>query len=116
VGPQGQLITAPAVATVFSAVNAYQWVRRFQLQEQAGNVLLLLVEPHREPLASQQTELIGQMEALAGSSYEVKLELRDALPLAPSGKHQHVIPLARPAGAAPGTRAVVDQGHRQTTR
>lgn len=97
VGPQGQLITAPVVAGTVALANGYEWVRRFQLREQEGNVLLFLVEPHREPLEAQRNDLIAKLASMAGPRFTVRLELRDELPLTPSGKYQYVVPLAQPS-------------------
>jgi phenylacetate-CoA ligase len=93
IGPDGQLFTTPTVAAIFTAANAYQWVRRFQVREQPDSRILILVEPHTAPRDSQRRELLAEMARAFGSTYEFILEMQDSLPLAPSGKYQYVVPL-----------------------
>jgi hypothetical protein len=76
-------------------------VRRFQLREQENNILQLLVQPACDPLPSQVDALQTQLKRVVGASFTVELEFRDDLPLAPTGKYQHVVPLpAHGHGAA----------------
>jgi phenylacetate-CoA ligase len=100
VGPQGELITAPMIAGAITAASAYQWVRRFQLREQENNILQLLVQPACDPLPSQVDALQTQLKQAVGASFTVELQLRDDLPLAPTGKYQHVVPLPAQGHAA----------------
>ena len=93
VGPNGELITAPLVSSALSAAKAYQWVGRFQLREQGSSHLRLLVEPIRDPLPAQIEAVMSQLTMTVGPSYRIDLELREELPLAPSGKYQYVVPL-----------------------
>jgi phenylacetate-CoA ligase len=102
-GPKGEQITAPLVSSALSAANAYRWVSRFQLREQESNCLRLLVVPSSDPLPAQVEVLMSQLTTTVGPSYRIDLELREDLPLAPSGKYQYVVPLpASPGSQGPG--------------
>jgi phenylacetate-CoA ligase len=97
VAHDGRLLTTPTIAAIFTAAQAYQWVRRFQVREQENNVLLVLVEPHHEATGKQTRDLLAEMSKVFGPGYTVQLELRDEIPLAPSGKYQFLVPLSRSA-------------------
>jgi hypothetical protein len=64
--------------------------------------LVLLVESHREPRPRQIESLVAELARIAGPGYKIGVEMRDELPLAPSGKYQYVVPLPRP-GRTTGT-------------
>lgn len=95
VAPDGRLFTGPTIGSIFKAARAYEWVRRFQVRECEGNVLLVLVESHHEPTETQTRTLLGEMSKVFGPDYSFKLEILDEIPLAPSGKHQSLVPLTR---------------------
>lgn len=95
VGPGGELYTAPTVGSIFKAARAYEWVRRFQVREQEGRLLLILVEAHSEPSTARMEDLLGEMQKTFGPAYTFRIEVRDEIPLAPSGKYQFLVPLSR---------------------
>jgi phenylacetate-CoA ligase len=95
VGPRGELFTTPTVAGIFTAASAYRWVRRFQVQEQEDRMLLILVEVLHEPQPTQTRSLLAEMGKVFGPAYRFRIEVRDELPLAPSGKYQYLVPLAQ---------------------
>ena len=97
VGPDGRHFTAPTIGSIFKAARAYEWVRRFQVREQEGNVLLILVEPHHDGTETQIQHLLAEMSKVFGPDYSFQLEILDEIPLAPSGKYQFLVPLARSA-------------------
>jgi hypothetical protein len=82
------------MGSIFKAARAYEWVRRFQVREEKNYLILILVEPHREPSEAQTGNLLAEMEKIFGAPYSFKLEMRDELPLAPSGKYQYLVPLS----------------------
>jgi phenylacetate-CoA ligase len=95
VGPAGETFSTPTVAAAFTAARAFRWVRRYQVREQANYKLLILVEPVRDPEPSQTATLIAEMGKVFGPAYTFEIELREELPLAPSGKYQYLVPLPR---------------------
>lgn len=99
VGPGGEVFSTPTVAAAFTAARAFRWVRRFQVREQENYELLILVEPVRDPEPSQTATLIAEMSKVFGPAYTFGIELREELPLAPSGKYQYLVPLARSAAS-----------------
>jgi phenylacetate-CoA ligase len=102
VGAGGRLITTPVVGYALGLAGADEWVRRFQLREQENRKLVLLVELHREPRPRQIESLVAELARIAGPGYKIGVEMRDELPLAPSGKYQYVVPLPGP-GRTTGT-------------
>jgi phenylacetate-CoA ligase len=100
VGADGRSITTPVVGYALGLAGADEWVRRFQLREQENRKLVLLVEPHRQPRRRQIESLVAQLARIAGPGYRIDIEMRDALPLAPSGKYQYVVPLPKSGPAA----------------
>ena len=95
VGPGGELYAAPTVGSIFKAARAYEWVRRFQVREQEGRELLILVEIHCEPSPAQRQDLLDQMHRIFGPAFTFRIEVRDELPLTPAGKYQFLVPLSR---------------------
>jgi hypothetical protein len=93
----GRLITAPLLASSFGACRAYDWARRFQVQEREGGVLCVLVVAARLPTEAERRALIGQLREVTGGEFTIELEFRDELPLAPTGKFQYVVPAAQKA-------------------
>jgi phenylacetate-CoA ligase len=94
VSPDGRLFTAVTMGSIFKAARAYEWVRRFQVREEENYLILILVEPHREPSEAQTGNLLAEMEKILDAPYSFRLEMRDELPLAPSGKYQYLVPLS----------------------
>jgi phenylacetate-CoA ligase len=90
--PGGRLITAPLLASAFGACGAYDWARRFQVQERENGTLCALVVPSRVPDESERHALLQSLRDVTGGAFALELELRDDLPLAPTGKFQYVIP------------------------
>jgi phenylacetate-CoA ligase len=93
--PSGGLITAPLLASAFGFSSAYDWARRFQVREEEGGALRVLVECHRPPSAEQRARLLDQLKDVTAHEYELRLELQNELALAPTGKFQYVVPLTR---------------------
>ena len=96
----GRLITAPLLASAFGACGAYDWVRRFQVREQENGVLCAIVVPGRLPTESERQTLLRQLRDVTGGEFTIELELRDELPLAPTGKFQYVVPAREKSQAA----------------
>jgi phenylacetate-CoA ligase len=92
-GSGGRLITAPLLASAFGACGAYDWVRRFQVREHENGVLCALVAPKRPPDEMERRALLHRLHEVTGGEFVIELELRDELPLAPTGKFQYVVPL-----------------------
>lgn len=95
VAPDGRIFTAPTFGSIFKAARAYEWARRFQVRERDDHVLQILVEPRGEPSAAHKQDLLAEMTRILGDPYRFRLEMREEIPLAPSGKYQFVVPLPR---------------------
>lgn len=100
-GSRGELVTAPLVAAAVGQSGAHDWSRRFQLRETETGELRLLVEATRTPGAAERRSLLEGVQALIGPGHSVGLEIVPSLPLAPSGKFQHVVPRAAGRGQRP---------------
>jgi phenylacetate-CoA ligase len=102
----GALITTPFVTSLFGRVDAHEWVRHFQVREEPGRQLRFLLDVRRTPSAAQHHELRHLVETALGREFRVEFELVDWIPNAPSGKLQHLVPLARwpPGGPIPPRR------------
>lgn len=96
VGARGELITGPLVAAAFGQCGAYGWTRRFQLREDEGGTLRLLVQTTRAADPVERRALVEHVQALVGTQYRVALEMTASLPLAPSGKFLYIVPQAQP--------------------
>jgi hypothetical protein len=70
-------------------------VRRFQVREQENGVLRALVEPKRLPDETERRTLLHRLHEVTGGEFAIELELRDELPLAPTGKFQYVVPVPK---------------------
>jgi phenylacetate-CoA ligase len=92
--PDGALITTPVITNLFGRARAYQWVRRFQVREEPGHRLCLLLEARRPPSEAQRHTLIRTVQSGLGPEFQVALEIVDRIPVAPSGKLQLLVPLA----------------------
>jgi phenylacetate-CoA ligase len=93
--PGGRLITAPLLASAFGACGAYEWVRRFQVQEKEGSSLCARIVTFRLPEDGERSALVQALQDVTGGSFKIELELCDELPLAPTGKFQYVVPKTR---------------------
>jgi phenylacetate-CoA ligase len=91
-GSAGRLITAPLLASAFGACGAYDWVRRFQVREQPNRILRVLIAPKRPPDQTERRALLRELHEVTNGEFAIELELRDELPLAPTGKFQYVVP------------------------
>jgi phenylacetate-CoA ligase len=94
-GPNGALITTPVITTLFGRAQAYEWVRRFQVREEADRRLRILLDTRLPPSESQRNALAQLLQAGVGDEFHVVLEIVDQIPTAPNGKLQFLVPLAR---------------------
>jgi phenylacetate-CoA ligase len=93
--PDGALITTPVITNLFGRARAYEWVRRFQVREEPDHRLRFLLEARRPPSEAQHHTLIRTLQSGVGPDFQVALEFVDQIPVAPSGKLQLLVPLAR---------------------
>jgi phenylacetate-CoA ligase len=93
--PDGALITTPVITHLFGRAQAYEWVRRFQVREEPGHLLHILLEARRPPSEAQRHTLLRTVGSGVGPDFQVALELVDQIPVAPSGKLQLLVPLSR---------------------
>ena len=98
--PSGGVIVTPMVTGLFGRANAYEWVRSFQVREEAGSGLRVLIEARRPPTVEQRRTLLRSLESELGADLSIALEMVDRIPPAPSGKLQFLVPLPRSAGLA----------------
>jgi phenylacetate-CoA ligase len=90
----GAHITTPFITSLFGRVDAHEWVRRFQVREEAGHRLRFLLDVRRQPTASERLRLQNSVVTALGQGFHVGFEFVDNIPNAPSGKLQYVVPLA----------------------
>jgi phenylacetate-CoA ligase len=90
----GALITTPYVTSLFGRVDAHDWVRKFQVREAPGRRLRFLLDVRRPPSPEQHHRLRHSVESALGRDFQIELEFVDAIPNAPSGKLQYLVPLA----------------------
>jgi len=93
--PDGGLIVTPLITNLFGRAKAYEWVRQFQVREEAGRRLCVLLEVRRPPSEAQRNTLAQLLQSGVGSDFRIVLELVDQVPLAPTGKLQFLVPLPR---------------------
>ncbi len=93
--PSGALITTPLITSLFGRAAAHTWVRRFQVREEPGRHLRFLVDARQPPSESQRHTLTEIVESSVGADFEIAIELVDQIPMAPNGKLQFLVPLAR---------------------
>ncbi|MGH3995238.1 MAG: hypothetical protein ACRDSN_22585, partial [Pseudonocardiaceae bacterium] len=67
----------------------------FQVREEPGRQLRLLLDVRQAPSAAQWNRLTEMMESGVGPEFGVAIEIVDQIPAAPSGKLQFVVPLAK---------------------
>jgi hypothetical protein len=92
--PNGAPITTPFITSLFGRVDAYDWVRRYQVREEPGHGLRFLLSVRGEPSESQRNRLTESINAAVGGDFRVTFEYVDDIPAAPSGKLQYLVPLA----------------------
>jgi phenylacetate-CoA ligase len=97
--PDGAPITTPFITSLFGRVDAHDWVRRYQVREEAGRRLRFLISPRRPPTEAQHAALIRSVHTGIGKDFGVTFDFVDEIPAAPSGKLQYLVPL-RPAPPA----------------
>jgi phenylacetate-CoA ligase len=91
----GALISGPFIARLFSHARAYEWVRRFQVREEPGRQLRVLLDARQPPSEAQHNALAQEMQLGVGPDFQIVLEIVDQIPIAPNGKLQFIVPLAR---------------------
>lgn len=94
-GADGALITTPVITSLFGRAQAYAWVRRFQVREEPGHVLRVLLEIRRPPSEVQHDTLAQLLQSGVGRGFQIVLEIVDQIPMAPNGKLQFLVPLKR---------------------
>ncbi len=93
--PDGALITTPVITNLFGRAQAYEWVRRFQVREEPGHHLRVLLEARLSPSEAQRHTLTQAVQSGVGPDFQVTLEIVDQIPMAPNGKLQLLVPVAR---------------------
>jgi phenylacetate-CoA ligase len=91
----GGLITTPLITNLLGRARAYEWIRRFQVREEQGRRLRILIDARRPPSEAQRHSLTETLQSGVGADFRIALELVDEIPNAPSGKLQFLVPLAR---------------------
>ncbi|HUF35735.1 MAG TPA: hypothetical protein VMN37_07275 [Gemmatimonadales bacterium] len=94
--PGGSLIITPVITSLFGKAQAYEWVRGFQVREEPGRRLRVLLDARRPPTEAQRDALTGVLLSELAPDFSIELELVDAIPRAPSGKLQFLVPLPEP--------------------
>jgi phenylacetate-CoA ligase len=92
--PAGGVIVAPVMTGLLGRAKAYEWIRAFQLREETGLRLRLLLDVRRPPTEEQRRALEESLRSELGD-FAIAFEQVDAIPLAPSGKRQFMVPLPR---------------------
>jgi phenylacetate-CoA ligase len=90
--PQGGVIVTPVVTGLFGRAKAYEWIRAFQLREEPGLRLRLLLDVRQPPTGPQRQALLESLQSELGD-FAITLEIVDQIPPAPSGKRQFLVPL-----------------------
>jgi phenylacetate-CoA ligase len=93
--PDGTVITTPVITSLVGRAQAYEWVRRFQVREEPGLRLHVLLEVRRAPSDAQLDTLTRTLQSGVGADFLIACEIVDRIPMAPSGKLQFLVPLAR---------------------
>jgi hypothetical protein len=91
----GALITTPVVTSMLGRAKADEWVRRFQVREEAGGSLRFLLDVRRRPSDEQRLVLSETVNEVVGGEFQVTFEEVDRIPEAPNGKLQFLVPLRR---------------------
>lgn len=92
--PDGALITTPVITSLFGRAQAYEWVRQFQVREEPGRRLRVLLDARMPPSESQRNVLAQLLQSGVGPDFQIVMEIVDQIPTAPSGKLQFLVPLA----------------------
>ena len=93
--PDGGLITTPVVTRLIGRAAAYDWVERFQVREEPEGRLRFLIDARRPPSEAERDGLRQTLEGELGRHFRITIELVDAIPDAPNGKLQYLIPLSQ---------------------
>ena len=88
----GHIISGPAVTMATGKAAGYEWIRRLQLREQQDATLQLLLEVKRTPTDAETKRLLVCVQEAVSPHYRLELQIVPAIPFAPSGKFQSVIP------------------------
>lgn len=91
----GGLIVTPLITNLFGRAKAYEWVRQFQVREETGRRLRVLLEARQPPSETQRNMLAQLLESGVGSDFQIVFELVDRVPPAPNGKLQFLVPLSQ---------------------
>jgi hypothetical protein len=91
----GGLITTTVITNLFGRAQAYEWVRQFQVREEQGRVLRVLINARSIPSEMQRNSLSNMLRSGIGPDFEIALETVEQIPAAPSGKLQFLVPIAR---------------------
>jgi phenylacetate-CoA ligase len=91
--PDGALITTPVITSLFGRAQAYEWVRQFQVREEPGRRLRILLDARLPPSELQRNVLAQLLQSGVGPDFHIVMEIVDQIPLAPSGKLQFLVPL-----------------------
>ena len=70
-------------------------VRQFQVREEPGLRLRVLLETRRPPTEAQLDILTRTLQSGLGPHFVIACEMVDRIPMAPNGKLQFLVPLAR---------------------
>jgi phenylacetate-CoA ligase len=90
--PDATVITTPLITNLVGRAQAYEWVRRFQVREEPDRRLLVLLEVRHPPSGAQLDTLIQTLQSGVGADFLIACEIVDAIPMAPSGKLQFLVP------------------------
>jgi phenylacetate-CoA ligase len=93
----GGLITTPIITNLFGRARAYEWVRQFQVREERGGILRVLLNIRNTPTDTQRNTLTSMLHSGVGADFQISLETVNQIPLAPSGKLQFLVPLRAPS-------------------
>jgi phenylacetate-CoA ligase len=91
--PDGSSIVTPAITRLIGQSGAYEWVRQYQVREEPGPRVRILLDVRRLPTEAQRHALLGSLESGVGPDFQVNLEFVNHIPPAPSGKLQYLVPL-----------------------
>jgi phenylacetate-CoA ligase len=92
--PDGTVITTPAITSLVGRARAYEWLRQFQVREEPGLRLRVLLEARLPPSEAQLDRLVRMLQSGLGPAFQVTCEIVDQIPPAPNGKLQFLVPLA----------------------
>lgn len=93
----GRTLMATHLGLAFGRVGAEAWVARYQARERALGHLAVSIVPRRPPTDDELETLARSFREVLQGEFEIETTLVDALPLAPNGKFQYLVPLAQQA-------------------